>query len=139
MVSDELLKDFRSCFIIDINDFIYKSDNKEAIALRSLSTFELGSYTDAYGQTAIEFIKAKLLKRIVDKELNKIIDILLKDPDANHFYYEDGHLYYCLPNERVINGNSMLLNGPKTKEFLKLLRRDIKLTQILDIKQKIIN
>lgn len=108
MVSDELLKDFRSCFITNIDSFIYKSNNKEAVALRNLSSLELESFTAVWPYASIEFIRAKLLKPIVDKELNKIIDILLKVPYANHFYYEDGQLYYCLPNERVINGDSLL-------------------------------
>ena len=70
---------------------------------------------------------------IVDKELNKILTILLEHPKANNFYYDkDGQLYYSLPEHETVNGNSLILNDKKTKEFLKLLRRDIKLKLLLN-------
>ena len=71
------------------------------------------------------------LNRIAEESLGDILDILLREPLADYFWYtykeHGGGLTYALPHHDVVPGDALRVNKEKIKIFL----RDYKLQQIL--------
>ena len=73
------------------------------------------------------------LNRIAEESLEDILDILLREPLADYFWYRypehGGELLYSLPHHEVVPHlvDSLRVNKEKIKIFL----RDYKLQQIL--------
>ena len=65
------------------------------------------------------------------ESLRDILDILLKEPLADYFWYgypeHGGKLYYSLPHSDVVPANALRVDKEKIKIFL----RDIKIETIL--------
>ena len=66
--------------------------------------------------------------QIEKKYLKEILDILLKEPEADYFYFSRNRINYSLYKQKYNPGNSITIN----KEKIKLLLRDIKLDSIMD-------
>lgn len=62
-------------------------------------------------------------KEIEESVLNQILEVLLREPKANHFWYsypENGcKFYYSLPNHAVVPSDSLQVDKEKIKIFLR--------------------
>ena len=71
------------------------------------------------------------LNKVVEESLQDILDILLREPLADYFWYgypeHGGELSYSLPHHDVVPGNAIRVDKEKIKVFL----RDIKIETIL--------
>ena len=76
------------------------------------------------------------LNKVVEESLQDILDILLREPQADYFWYNwdsnwnpehGGKLSYSLPHHDVVPGNAIRIDKEKMKAFL----RDIKIETIL--------
>lgn len=70
----------------------------------------------------------------IEKEsLQEILDILIREPLADYFWYgypeHGGELSYSLPHHDVVPGDALRVDKDKIKIFL----RDYKINKILDI------
>lgn len=72
-----------------------------------------------------------MLVQVEEESLQEILDILLREPLADYFWYgypeHGGKLSYSLPHHDVVPGNALRVDKEKIKIFL----RDYKLQQIL--------
>lgn len=71
------------------------------------------------------------LNKVVEESLQEILDILLREPQADYFWYgyqeHGGKLSYSLPHHDVVPGNAIRIDKEKIKVFL----RDIKIETLL--------
>lgn len=71
------------------------------------------------------------LNRVAEESLGDILDILLREPLADYFWYRypeyGGELLYSLPHHDVVPGDALRVDREKIKIFL----RDYKLDMIL--------
>ena len=71
------------------------------------------------------------LNKVVEESLQEILDILLREPQADYFWYgypeHGGKLSYLLPHDDIVLGNAIRVDKEKIKVFL----RDIKIETIL--------
>ena len=71
------------------------------------------------------------LNKVVEESLQDILDILLREPLADYFWYgyqeHGGKLSYSLPHHDVVPGNAIRIDKEKIKVFL----RDIKIESLL--------
>ena len=72
-----------------------------------------------------------MLAQVEKESLQEILDILLREPLADYFWYgypeHGGKLSYSLPNCQVVPGNALRVDKEKIKIFL----RDYKLQKLL--------
>ena len=72
------------------------------------------------------------LNKVVEESLQEILDILLREPQADYFWYgypeNGGKLSYSLPHHDVVPGNAIRIDKEKIKVFL----RDIKIETLLN-------
>jgi hypothetical protein len=72
------------------------------------------------------------LNKVVEESLSDILDILLREPQADYFWYgypeHGGKLSYSLPHHDVVPGNAIRIDKEKIKVFL----RDIKIETLLN-------
>ena len=72
------------------------------------------------------------LNKVVEESLQDILDILLREPQADYFWYgypeHGGELSYSLPHHDVVPGNAIRIDKEKIKVFL----RDIKIQTLLN-------
>jgi hypothetical protein len=72
------------------------------------------------------------LNKVVEESLQEILDILLREPLADYFWYgyqeHGGKLSYSLPHHDVVPGNAIRVDKEKIKVFL----RDIKIQTLLN-------
>lgn len=77
-----------------------------------------------------EFLHSKL-NEIAEESSKEILDILLKQPLADYFWYgypeHGGKLSYSLPHHDVVPGDALRVDKEKIKIFL----RNFKIEQIL--------
>lgn len=72
-----------------------------------------------------------MLSQVENESLSEILDILLREPLADYFWYgypeHGGKLSYSLPHHDVVPGNAIRIDKEKIKIFL----RDIKIESLL--------
>ena len=77
------------------------------------------------------------LNKVVEESLQDILDILLREPQADYFWYNwdsnwnpehGGKLSYSLPHSDVVPGDAIRVDKEKIKVFL----RDIKIETLLN-------
>jgi hypothetical protein len=72
-----------------------------------------------------------MLAQVEEESLQEILDILLREPLADYFWYgypeHGGKLSYSLPHHDVVPGHAIRVDKEKIKVFL----RDIKIETIL--------
>ena len=77
------------------------------------------------------------LNKVVEESLQDILDILLREPQVDYFWYNwdsnwnpehGGKLSYSLPHHDVVPGNAIRVDKEKIKVFL----RDIKIQTLLN-------
>jgi len=72
------------------------------------------------------------LNKVVEESLQDILDILLREPLADYFWYgyqeHGGKLSYSLPHHDVVPGGAIRVDKEKIKVFL----RDIKIQTLLN-------
>lgn len=68
------------------------------------------------------FLVMKALQ-IAEESLRDILDILLREPQADYFWYRypeyGGELLYSLPHHEVVPGDALRVNKEKIKVFLR--------------------
>ena len=73
-----------------------------------------------------------MLAQVEEESLQEILDILLREPQADYFWYgyqeHGGKLSYSLPHHDVVPGNAIRVDKEKIKVFL----RDIKIQTLLN-------
>lgn len=71
------------------------------------------------------------LNKLAEEALDDILQILLREPEADYFWYtypeNGGELTYSLPHHDVVPSESIRINKDKLKVFL----RDYKLEKLL--------
>ena len=71
------------------------------------------------------------LNKVVEESLQDILDILLREPQADYFWYgypeHGGKLSYSSPHSDVVPGDAIRVDKEKIKVFL----RDIKIEKLL--------
>lgn len=72
------------------------------------------------------------LNKVVEESLQDILDILLREPQADYFWYgypeHGGKLSYSSPHSDVVPGDAIRVDKEKIKVFL----RDIKIETLLN-------
>ena len=68
------------------------------------------------------------INEVVKESLGEILDILLREPEADYFWYAYGKLSYSLPHHDVVPGNALRVDKEKIKIFL----RDYKINQLIN-------
>ena len=116
-MTKENLNQLRECFTEDFTQWLLKSNNPKVGCAISRNRYK-GIFTNK-------------IMRIEDESLSEILNIIMREPEANYFVYsniEQGcGLYYSLPNHDLVAGDSLKVN----KEKIKVLLRDIKIESIL--------
>jgi hypothetical protein len=115
----------KDCFKEDFTEWLLKSNNQ---SIKKYTTSFVGDHQSK-------------LDKLVEESLQDILDILLKEPDADYFWYghpeHSGELSYSLPrhdalisgiNFITVPGDSLRVDGEKVKVFL----RDYKINSILN-------
>lgn len=60
------------------------------------------------------------LNKIAEESLGDILDILLREPEADYFWYRyGGELLYSLPHHDVVPGDALRVDKEKIKSFLR--------------------
>ena len=110
-----LIEELKSCFKENIDNWIIKSNNPKVYDFQPLNFQPLN------------------FQEIVNESLSEILDILLREPDADYFWYGyrengPGKLTYSTPDHDVVPNDALRLDREKIKMFL----RDIKINKILN-------
>ncbi len=104
------LEGFKNCFQEDFTQWLLKSNN-----------LKIKPYVSHQSKLDI----------IAEEALQEILDILLREPLADYFWYgypeHGGKLSYSLPHHDVVPGNALRVDRDKIKVFL----RDIKIQSLL--------
>lgn len=117
--------ELKDCFREDFSTWLSKSNHpkiKPYIKYQSkggsLRYFTLGNITFT-------------LNKVVEESLTEILDILLREPVADYFWYgypeHGGKLSYSLPHHDLVPSDALRVDKEKIKIFL----RDYKLETIL--------
>ena len=75
-----------------------------------------------------------MLDQVVKESLEQILDILLKEPTSDYFWYEEGYLSYSVPSNRTFQ--KFIVNVPSNairvdKQKIKIFLRNYKLQTLL--------
>lgn len=109
MDAENLLKELKYCFMENFSEWLVKSNHPKVYDFQPL-----------------------IFEEIVNESLCEIMNVLMKDPDADYFWYGypengPGILTYSTPDHDVVPGDGLRVNKEKIKIFL----RDIKINEIL--------
>ena len=108
-----MIERLRECFTEDFTEWLLKSNNPK-----------VGPYL---GEE--RFSNMRLY--VEGESLKDILDILLREPQADYFWYtyreNGGRLTYSLPHHDVVPGGAIRVDKEKMKVFL----RDIKIEMLL--------
>jgi hypothetical protein len=107
---DNRLGELRECFTVNFTEWLLKSNNPLCKNLE-------GIYQSLWIYTRL---------KIENESLKEILNILLKEPLADYFWY-NGDLTYSLPHDEVVPSESLRVDKEKIKIFL----RDTKIESIL--------
>jgi hypothetical protein len=121
-----LIEELKSCFKEDIDNWLFKSNNPKVY------DFQLNC-REFKPMHFMNQMKNLNFQEIVNESLSEIIDILLREPDADYFWYGyrengPGKLTYSTPDHDVVPDDALRVDREKIKIFL----RDIKINQILN-------
>jgi hypothetical protein len=99
--------------------------------LEKLSVWLLSSNNPKVGPYLGEDRFKDMLAQVEEESLQEILDILLREPLADYFWYgypeNGGKLSYSLPHHDVVPANALRVDKEKMKVFL----RDIKIEILL--------
>lgn len=121
-----LIEELKSCFKEDIDNWLFKSNNPKVY------DFQLNC-REFKPMHFMNQMKNLNFQEIVNESLSEILDILLREPDADYFWYGyrengPGKLTYSTPDHDVVPDDALRVDREKIKIFL----RDIKINQILN-------
>jgi hypothetical protein len=118
-----MIERLKDCFTEDFTQWLLKSNNPK-----------VGSIFKFLIQNNLAEDRHKdMLVQVENESLQEILDILLRDPLADYFWYgypeHGGGLTYVSPSPEVkkVPGNALRVDKEKMKVFL----RDIKLEKLL--------
>ena len=114
-----MIERLKDCFREDFLRWLTESNNPKVIP-----------YITRYmNSTSIN--SSPRLDKVVEESLQEILDILLREPLADYFWYtyreHGGGLTYASPDQDVVPSNALRVDKEKMKVFL----RDIKLETLL--------
>lgn len=114
--------ELKDCFREDFLSWLTGSNNPK---IRSLFPYYNPSKSE------ISAHPSEKINKVVEESLADILDILLREPQADYFWYgypeHGGKLSYSLPHHDVVPGNAIRIDKEKMKVFL----RDIKIEKLL--------
>ena len=116
--------ELKDCFTEDFTQWLLKSNNTKVgySAQKDRLWREVSIPEDRFKD---------MLAQVEEESLQEILDILLREPLADYFWYgypeHGGKLSYSLPHHDVVPGNAIRVDKEKIKVFL----RDIKIETIL--------
>jgi len=117
-----MIERLRDCFTEDFTQWLLKSNNPK---VGSIFKFLIQN-------NLVEDRHKDMLVQVENKSLQEILDILLREPLADYFWYtyreNGGDLTYSLPHHDVVPSDALRVDKEKIKIFL----RDIKIETILD-------
>jgi hypothetical protein len=120
--------ELRHCFRVE---FPVQYALKSAETGREFTEWLLKSNNPKVGPYLGEGRFNDMLVQLENESLGEILDILLREPLADYFWYgypeHGGKLSYSLPHHDVVPGNALRVDKEKMKVFL----RDIKLEKLL--------
>jgi hypothetical protein len=112
-----MIERLKECFNEDFGPWLLRSNNIKAEEIRK---------KDSNDWQYIQWTE------IENECLTQILDILLKEPEADYFWYtypESGsRLIYSLPKDEVVPVGALIVDGNKIKAFL----RNYKIESILN-------
>jgi len=112
-----MIERLKECFNEDFGPWLLRSNNIKAEEIRK---------KDSNDWQYIQWTE------IENECLTQILDILIREPLADYFWYtypENGsRLIYSLPSDEVVPSDALRVDVDKVKAFL----RDIKIDKILD-------
>ena len=110
--------ELKDCFREDFSIWLDKSNHHKIKPYITLAAFHMVNYQSK-------------LNKVVEESLREILDILLREPLADYFWYNwpehGGKLTYALPHHDVVPSNALRVDKEKIKTFL----RDYKLEKLL--------
>jgi hypothetical protein len=110
-------------------DFNFKTQGFTQWLLQSNNT-KIGTYLDGFNR--LKDRHKDMLVQVERESLQEILDILLREPEADYFWYtykeNGGQLCYSLPGDEVVPSGALRVDKEKIKPFL----RDIKIQSLLD-------
>jgi hypothetical protein len=110
-------------------DFNFKTQGFTQWLLQSNNT-KIGTYLDGFNR--LKDRHKDMLVQVERESLQEILDILLREPLADYFWYtykeNGGQLCYSLPGDEVVPSGALRVDKEKIKPFL----RDIKIQSLLD-------
>ena len=115
--------ELKDCFKEDFKQWLLQSDNQKIRNLKSMT------YINNYHIITKAQYDLKIDK-IVEESLQEILNILLKEPLADYFwYYKTNEISYCTPSmgPGPVPGEAIRVDPDKIKVFL----RDYKIEKIL--------
>ena len=116
MISNELV----DCFKEEFTQWLFKSNHPK-----------VGCDNKHSDDVKLEFLMD--IDNIEKESLQEILDILIREPLADYFWYgypeHGGELSYSLPHHDVVPGDALRVDKDKIKIFL----RDYNINKILDI------
>jgi hypothetical protein len=91
---------------------------------------KIGTYLDGFNR--LKDRHKDMLVQVERESLQEILDILIREPLADYFWYtypsNGGQLCYSLPGDVVVPSGALRVDKEKIKPFL----RDIKIQSLLD-------
>ena len=118
-----MIERLRECFTEDFTQWLLKSNNPK---VGSIFKFLIQN-------NLVESRHKDMLVQVENESLQEILDILLREPLADYFWYtykeHGGRLTYSLPSPEIqaVPGDALRVDKEKMKVFL----RDIKLETLL--------
>ena len=115
--------ELKDCFKEDFKQWLLQSDNQK---IRNLKSITYINYHRIY--TTERDLK---IDKIVEESLQEILNILLKEPLADYFwYYNTNEISYCTPSmgPGPVPGEAITVDTDKIKVFL----RDYKIEKKLN-------
>jgi hypothetical protein len=110
-------------------DFNFKTQGFTQWLLQSNNP-KVGPYLDGFNR--LKDRHKDMLVQVERESLQEILDILIREPLADYFWYtykeNGGQLCYSLPGDEVVPSGALRVDKEKIKPFL----RDIKIQSLLD-------
>jgi hypothetical protein len=116
---NDILDKLKRSFDRDFSEWLAGSNNSD---IRNLQV----QYRRGYFSTSIKQIE---LGHIVNQSLSEILQVLVDNKEANHFWYHwNGNLTWSLPTDQVVPSDCICIEYEKVVSIL----RDWKISKVLD-------
>ena len=124
----------KDCFKEDFTEWLLKSNNQsiKQYTTKPFRDVRTESQHFDFYTTPLPQLHQSKLDKLVEESLEEILDILLREPLADYFWYgypeHGGKLSYSSPHSDVVPGDALRVDKDKVKTFL----RNYKIESILN-------